>query len=67
MKFELDIEQEIRAKDWFAHQKQVHGDGVGTIGDRWSYKFTPTELGVIVTLIDNLSKEELCLTDFDNW
>ena len=48
-------------------QKKKLGPEEGTIGDRFSYKFTPTGLGVIVSVIDALADESKILTNFDNW
>lgn len=42
-------------------------DVVGTIGDRFAYSFTPTGLGVMVTVKDFLSGQVLDLTDYDSW
>lgn len=39
----------------------------GTIGGGLTYSFTPTGLGVIVTVKEAITGEELNLTDFDSW
>lgn len=39
----------------------------GTIGGGLTYSFTPTGLGVIMTVKEAITGEELDLTDFDSW
>lgn len=64
MKFELTEKEEILA--WkFIKEKQV--EYCGAIGGQFTFTFTRTSLGQISTIIDCVSKEELTLTDFDEW
>lgn len=61
-KFELSEQQEKLANEWIANRdREAHGP----IGGRWSYRFTPTTIGVCVYLIDNASGDELDLTEYD--
>ncbi len=39
----------------------------GAIGGQFTFEFTNTSLGQIASVYDNVSKERLVLTDFDNW
>ena len=39
----------------------------GASGGRFTFKFTPTGLGVVVTVQDNLHLDELDLTDYPNF
>ena len=64
MKFELSKEEEDRAWE-FIKTKQV--DYCGAIGGQFTFTFTRTSIGQVATVIDNVSKEELTLTDFDEW
>lgn len=65
--FAIDKKEYKIAKKWMKKQKEKLGPEVATIGDRFSYKFTPTGLGVIVSVIDSLANESKILTNFDNW
>ena len=65
--FTVEADELKVAKKWIKKQKEKHGSEVGTVGDRFSYKFTPTGLGVIVSIVDALTGESKLLTNFDNW
>lgn len=39
----------------------------GASGGAYSYIFTPTSLGLVSTIKNNLTNEELTLTDFGDW
>lgn len=70
MKFELTEEQVNKANAWFKsimERDQRHPFDYGATGGGLSYCFTPTGLGVIVTVQEALSKETLNLTDFSDW
>lgn len=67
LKFVVESDELKRAKKWMKEQKEKYGDKVGTVGDRFSYKFTPTGLGVIVSIMDSLTGESKLLTDFTHW
>lgn len=38
-----------------------------TAGERWTFMFTPTGLGTIVKVKDELLGDEIDLTDWDNF
>jgi len=63
--FTLTPEQVQRIEAW----KDEHNRGKysGAIGGRYTYSFTPTSLGVIVKVRDNLINEELDVTEYDEW
>lgn len=65
--FVLDEKQVKKAKKWIKKQYKKHGERHGTAGDRFSYKFTPTGLGVISSVIDAATGESKLLTNFNNW
>ena len=65
--FTVEADELKVAKKWVKKQKEKHGSEIGTAGDRFSYKFTPTGLGVIVSIVDALTGESKLLTNFDNW
>lgn len=39
----------------------------GAIAGGYTYFFTPTTLGTVAKVINNLTKEEIDLTDYDKW
>ena len=65
LSFKLTEEQKIKLDEW--KSQQVEKDKVGTIGDRYTYSFTPTSLGLIAFVKDNVTNSEINLTDFSNW
>ena len=38
-----------------------------TIGGRFTYQITPTSLGAIIKVLDNFSKKEIDITDYEAW
>lgn len=58
-------EKEAKLAHKFMKEKEL--DYVGAIGGQFTFTFTRTSIGQIITIIDNASKEELTLTDFDEW
>ena len=65
--FTLSGKEYEKAQKWIKKQKKKHGTKIGTIGDRFSYRFTPTGIGIGVTVIDALSGEEENVTDYSTW
>ena len=61
-----DTEREA-ANKWILEQKKNHPHPGTTIGGRFSYRFTPTGLGVGVEVIDNLTGASENVTDYDLW
>ena len=62
MTFTLTQEQLEAADKWQESQRQIYN---GVIGGRWTYVITPTSIGLIVKLIDNVTKAEIDLTKYD--
>jgi hypothetical protein len=60
--FALTWEQEQVANTWIETRNK---EDCGPIGGRWSYRFTPTSIGMMIALVDNATSEELDLTDYD--
>jgi len=48
--FELDYEESKRATDWIKKHNKKCKLSSGTIGDKFSYIFTPTGIGIFSTL-----------------
>lgn len=49
------------------HMLDEHTTYGGAIGGSLTYSFTPTSLGMIVKVRDALSKQEIDLTNYDEW
>lgn len=67
MIFGLDKDQVKKLNEWKeGRNKLLYEDASG---GRWTYSFTPTSLGIIFKVTDNLITEnnELDLTDYDIW
>ena len=64
MRFNLNKVELARIKEFQDKHRVAYS---GAIGGQFSYKFTPTSLGDIITVIDGTSGEELNVTDFDSW
>ncbi len=64
IRFALTEEQTQRLRDWSASRPFI---GAGAIGGRYTYQFTPTNIGLIIKIEDVLGKETLDLTDYEDW
>lgn len=65
MNFSLNEEEVRKFREWSAkHDKNVY---TGASGGRYTFSFTPTTLGTVAHVKDCITKEELTLTNFDNW
>lgn len=64
MKFKLN-KDELRDANMFKANQMKISDEIGTIGDRFSYVFTPTSIGMIAYIIDNKTGEQRTLTNMD--
>lgn len=62
--FTLTKEQCEKINEWVKTHKETY---TGAIGGRYTYTFHPTTLGVVVKVIDELTKEELDVTDYESW
>lgn len=65
MKFELSNEELEKLDNWLK-TKDLKKCG-GAIGGRFTYCFTPTSLGMVVKVIDDVDKDEIDLTDYLSW
>ena len=60
--FNLDADQLAKLAEW---QRQNEPDLYsGAAGGRYTYHFTPTSLGMVVKVTDELKKIEIDLTDW---
>jgi hypothetical protein len=78
--FELDAEQSKRLNEWCSEQdKKVMESQKGTevehsgeayygcSGGSVTYMFTPTTLGLVVKVQNNMTGEIIDLTDYESW
>lgn len=62
IKFELNEKEEATLKEWQEAIKKVFGE-YGT----YEYRFSPTGIGINITVWSDLAKKEIDLTDVDSW
>lgn len=62
--FSLNENQRLKLKEWINSKKSKY---VGAIGGRITYSFTPTTLGTVVKVYDELTKDEIDLTEYEKW
>lgn len=61
LQFNLSEDQLKKADEWMKQREKY----VGAIGGQFTFKFTPTGLGVIVVISD--AEGSLDLTNYDLW
>lgn len=64
MNFELDQEQAGKVAKWMDSHRQAY---CGAIGGRYVYSFCETAVGIIVKVYDEITKETLDVSDYENW
>jgi hypothetical protein len=58
MKFKIDDAEEKAIEQW--QKKQMKKDPIRfTLGERWEYRFLPTGLGIIVSILDGATGDIL--------
>ena len=62
--FQLSEKENKRIAE-FIKEKRI--EYTGAIGGQFTWGFTPTTIGTIVSITDNVSKETLDVTDYDEW
>ena len=60
----LDNRQLEKLNKWLKKKKKVN---TGAIGGRYTWQFTPTGLGYVIKVRDNIKKDEIDLTDVEDW
>jgi hypothetical protein len=78
--FDLTKDQWRRLQEWSSAQNdkvaKMQDDAscdfpctpyYGAIGGHLTYSFTPTSIGTIVVVENNVTKEKIDLTDYDLW
>ena len=65
-KFELDEDQIKKFEKWKKKQKKKD-PSMPTAGERWTFCFTPTGLGMICGVTDEATNDKIDLTDWGNF
>ena len=65
--FKLDKDQRKKLADWLATRVPGYRGSLGAIGGRYSYTFCCTTLGTVIKVRDDVTKEEIDLSDYENW
>ncbi len=65
--FRFSEDQYIKLQKWKNGLQPPRDANCGAIGGRFTYLFTPTNLGTIIIVLDNLSQDTIDITDYDNW
>lgn len=63
MIFEINTPQIKKFERWKKKMMKINSS-MPTAGERWTFCFTPTGLGTIVTVIDEATNEKLDLTEW---
>ena len=56
--FPISEEEDKNIKDWIKKQQEKNPDSGGAAGGRFTYRFTPTGLGTVGTIIDGFTGDE---------
>lgn len=62
--FTLSDEQYLRLASWY---EDLPSAPVGAVAGRLTYQFTPTSLGDVVKVVDEVTKQQIDLTDYNLW
>lgn len=63
--FGLSEEQQTKLTEWtLTKDMEAY---TGAIGGRFTYSFTPTNLGTVVKVKDELDGTKIDLSDYDSW
>ena len=62
--FRLTEEQTTKLLDWMNALPVAE---TGAVGGRFTYMFTPTGIGLVVKVEDGITKQQIDLTDYNDW
>ena len=66
--FDINEEQDKMLEVWVREQDtKTANKHCGCSGGAYTYCFTPTNLGMVVKVKNNITQEEIDLTDYKNW
>lgn len=64
--FELDEQQREKLNAWIG-AKASKKAYTGACGGRYTYSFTPTSLGLVAKVYDEIDKDTIDLTEYGDW
>ena len=74
MNFQLDYHQNIKFKNWQKIQDKKVCElqknkfpYYGVTGGGYLFMFIPTSIGIIIKIQNNITKEEIDITDYNAW
>lgn len=62
--FEISPEQLVKIYDWMGMRKY---QSRSVDGARFTYCFTPTSIGTVIKVIDEVTGDEFDASDYENW
>jgi len=62
--FRLSEDQQAKASEFIAERRK---ENTSAIGGQFTYQFTPTTLGLGISIKDNISGEVCDLSDYEGW
>lgn len=66
LKFEINNKELEKLNKWLK-TKDIYKYS-GTSGGRFTYSFTPTSIGTVITVSDAMEqKDKIDITDYENW
>ena len=67
--FHLTSEQLATLKEWKVKQREQYTRDFpgGAAGGIYTYSFTPTGLGMVISVTNGITKETINLTDYNEW
>jgi hypothetical protein len=72
--FKIDKDQRETLNKWIklqdekaAYVQDRDEPYYGSISGGYTYSFTPTGLGIIITVVNNITYEKIDLTDYKSW
>lgn len=71
-RFVLRPEQNKKVDAWVKKQNRKTGADknpyrYGAIGGAFTYSFTPTNLGMVIKVFNSATKEEIDVSDYEDW
>lgn len=60
----LDAAQAAKLSEWMSAHTPVYS---GAIGGRYTFECTPTGLGQVLKVKDEVTKTEIDLSDYESW
>lgn len=59
--FPISEKDDKKINEWIKKQRDSHHGGVGAIGGRFTYKFTPTGIGTLLVVVDGVTGDKITI------